>query len=230
MGDRKFKAGDKVKFPKTKSAYDNYLSFLKEVQRICTVHPAYLVVVKEYGTDSYILDIPVEFSMNELSNKVFHKNDLELYVDTKSGMVGSEYDDIEKFKPQSGIDKVIVVNPSKVDFTEEFNRLTEPNKVIDSSLHSALWNIKVRDIEFFNEIEKLIHYLSSTYSDKYENTDNYSKRKLLSKEGKAANIFTALKYIQRYDTVGYSKSENPQDLLKSCHYLLFENQRKTKHG
>lgn len=111
--------------------------------------------------------------------------------------------------------KVIVINPTKE---------LKPKK-------DWLNIIGDKDPEFLAEITKLLDYLASTYSDKYEGeSSNYAKDKLLSKEGKAANIFTALKYIKRYDTVGYSKSENPQDLLKSIHYLLFENQRKNKHG
>jgi hypothetical protein len=119
--------------------------------------------------------------------------------------------------------KVVVINPTKTEC------VSSPTEV---GIGKALWNIEQKDNEFYQELKKLILYLDSTYTDKYEGEDgkNYSKNKLLSKEGKAANIFTALKYIQRYDTVGYSKSENPVDLLKSMHYLLFENLRKTKHG
>lgn len=144
------------------------------------------------------------------------KEDGEVHVGTLINDWQSSFhiDDLELYEEES---KVIVINPT--------------NKVIAEDLHDYLWNIKSKDIEFFNELAKLIGYLSSTYADKYEGeSSNYAKDKLLSKEGKAANIFTALKYIKRYDTVGYSKSENPQDILKSIHYLLFENQRKNKHG
>jgi hypothetical protein len=92
-------------------------------------------------------------------------------------------------------------------------------------------SLKLFDEDLDKEVNKFITYLESTYGDKYEgDTNNYAKQKLLSKEGKSANIFTALKYIKRYDTVGYKKSENIQDLYKAMHYLLFELQRKTIHG
>lgn len=84
-------------------------------------------------------------------------------------MVGSEYDDMESFpKTESGLDKVIVVNPSKIDFTEEFNRLTEPTYIAED-LIEYLGNIKSKDVEFFNELAKLIGYLSSTSSLTYPN-------------------------------------------------------------
>jgi len=74
-------------------------------------------------------------------------------------------------------------------------------------------------------IAGLMEYLKTTYSDKYTDTSSPLDTKdfLYSDDhGKSVNMFCAAKYMQRYMTDGYSKSNNPQDLFKAIHYLLFE--------
>lgn len=91
---------------------------------------------------------------------------------------------------------------------------------------AILWE---KDPVFAAVLEELIDYLASTYDDKYEDnhTLNYAREVYLRHPilGKGANIFTASKYIQRYATEGYPKSNNPQDLKKAIHFLLFELDR-----
>jgi hypothetical protein len=71
----------------------------------------------------------------------------------------------------------------------------------------------------------LIEYLKTTYSDKYTDTSSPLDTKAFTyhpQHGTAVNMFCASKYMQRYMTNGYSKSNNPVDLFKAIHYLLFE--------
>lgn len=84
--------------------------------------------------------------------------------------------------------------------------------------------IDEKEPEMYEAIKELIDYVSNTYKDKYEKSPlgNPAKQILYSKDGKAANLFTAIKYIQRYSTEGFDKSDDPDDLKKAIHYLLFE--------
>lgn len=77
-------------------------------------------------------------------------------------------------------------------------------------------------------IADLLEYLATTYSDKYTDTlpPLDTKRFLYHHDhGTAVNMFCASKYMQRYMTKGYAKSNNPIDLFKAIHYLLFELSR-----
>lgn len=90
--------------------------------------------------------------------------------------------------------------------------------------------IKEKDPYFHDEIVKVINYLASTYGDKYAKADLDTKGILLSETlGKGFNIGNAFKYLSRYSTTGYSKSENKEDLYKVIHYCVFELQRRTKY-
>jgi hypothetical protein len=93
----------------------------------------------------------------------------------------------------------------------------------------ALEKIKEKDYELYSALTDVIEYLATTYDDKYASDDKIMDTKdfLYHKDfGKGANMFTASKYIQRYCTKGYSKSEKVIDLYKSIHYSIFELVRK----
>jgi hypothetical protein len=87
------------------------------------------------------------------------------------------------------------------------------------------------DPEFFNILSELISYLALTYYEKYEFSPMGNPSMKISSDpklGKGANMFNAIKYLQRYCTEGFDKSNNPKDLIKSIHYILFQlvNHRK----
>ena len=89
------------------------------------------------------------------------------------------------------------------------------------------------DVEFGTTVEEIVSYLLSTYDEKYVNSPigNPSIEVLYSAEhGKGVNIFNALKYIQRYMSEGFEKSDNPKDVVKAIHYLIFELTRLNKHA
>ena len=89
-----------------------------------------------------------------------------------------------------------------------------------------------KDPELFDTIIQLISYLSTTYGDKYEQggRPNFGKEFLLSSNSPDTSIFNSIKYLQRYCTVGFEKSNNPKDLMKAVHYILFELQRRARQN
>jgi hypothetical protein len=102
--------------------------------------------------------------------------------------------------------------------------------ISDEAIHFATVadNIREHDKEMFKALVHLLLYVNNCYGDKYEKggMHNFSKEVCLHPElGKGANLFTALKYMQRYISTGFAKSANPEDILKSSHYLLFELMR-----
>ena len=86
--------------------------------------------------------------------------------------------------------------------------------------------IKEKDSPFYESLMALVLHVSKTYGDKYEATKNAIDMKKYyggcREVAKPYNIGNACKYISRYDTKGFDKSEQPADLLKAIHYLLFE--------
>lgn len=81
-------------------------------------------------------------------------------------------------------------------------------------------------------LNDLFGYLAATYTDKYEDgsVPNISKDIQFSPElGKGANMYSAVKNIQKYSTVGYEGSGSPIALLAAIHYCLFELQRRKIH-
>jgi len=89
-----------------------------------------------------------------------------------------------------------------------------------------LTDLTIHDPEIVESLADLVHYIHSTYSDKYE-ADTFPAVDLYglmrnSPHGKGYNIGNASKYLKRYLTDGYPKSSNPQDLMKAMHYIIFE--------
>jgi hypothetical protein len=139
-------------------------------------------------------------------------------------------EELELVEEESALDKVIVINPTKDKIAEEFDRLTEPKKEYTySQVEDDLFTIYNKDLEFYSELEKLIKYLASTYNDKYEESSKYV---FVPKEGltKEVALWNTSKYLRRYSTTGFTKSEDTRDVLKAIHYLLMENKRKNKYG
>jgi len=89
-----------------------------------------------------------------------------------------------------------------------------------------------KDPEFMLGLTDLLAYLATTYSDKYEaaRKTNYGKRFLIESKSPDTTIFNTMKYIQRYATTGFEKSQNIKDVYKAIHYLLFEIERKRTNG
>ena len=75
-------------------------------------------------------------------------------------------------------------------------------------------------VRAINEMED---YHASTCGDKYGAAVMDTMSLIMNDEhGKSINIFNAFKYLSRYITSGYEKSDNRKDVIKAVHYLLFE--------
>lgn len=99
-----------------------------------------------------------------------------------------------------------------------------------SDIHVAdLERITRNDKDMTIALGNLFCYLSSTYGDKYANAEFNPKNIYLGQiSGRGFNIGNAIKYLSRYQTDGYKKSYNIEDLYKAIHYLLFELIRRAK--
>jgi hypothetical protein len=113
---------------------------------------------------------------------------------------------------------------ASADFDPELAELTLP---LLQDLGGNIEFLANRDLEITLCLADFVSYLPTTYSDKYEATgSNIAKDFLLNSKSSDAAIFNAVKYLQRYATVGFEKSQNVKDLYKAMHYILFELQRR----
>lgn len=104
----------------------------------------------------------------------------------------------------------------------------------DKNYEQALTDISVavntivgKDTEGVLVLAGLLKYIASTHDDKYEKDgNNIAKDFLMQSPSPDVALFNAIKYVQRYRTVGFEKSNNIQDLYKAIHYIMFELQRK----
>ncbi len=105
---------------------------------------------------------------------------------------------------------------------QDKNRLNDSvkamNVIIDRDKHMAI------------VLQNLLIYLAKTYDDKYQASPIDTMGMLMSESGKDYSICNSVKYLSRYLTKGFEKSENPQDLQKAIHYCLFELKRKSING
>jgi len=101
--------------------------------------------------------------------------------------------------------------------------------IIEKIYEEALGLTEKEEIESKNNLkdvlDDVIEYVGTTFDDKYADSMINTMDMLNSKHGKYISVFNAVKYLARYSTDGYEKSENPQDLMKAIHYLLIEMNR-----
>jgi hypothetical protein len=133
---------------------------------------------------------------------------------------------IEEFEEEGFMP--ITTAPETYDMEGE---LDEEEEEIDFFCRTldALQTIMQGDVAFANSLVETIEYLASTFSEKYADADLDTKGVIYSRtNGKGFNAGNASKYLSRYMTTGFSKSEMPIDLKKAIHYCLFEITRKQK--
>lgn len=115
------------------------------------------------------------------------------------------------------------------------NKIREAIDKAKSALLNGGTLIKIReqDKNMAKSFDYLIDYIADTYDDKYDASliGTPAKQLVYNKAyGKGVNIFNATKYLQRYMSEGYAKGDNPNDILKAIHYLLYELTRLMLHG
>jgi hypothetical protein len=117
------------------------------------------------------------------------------------------------------------------DETEEsfLNRLMEEIENTSTELPEGdpLHAIYQIDPLMGETLYELLEYILYTYNDKYTSSPiDVQSMTLDDKFGKGINVFNTIKYLSRYSTDGFPKSNNPSDLTKAVHYLLFESMRR----
>lgn len=105
----------------------------------------------------------------------------------------------------------------------------EFEKQVDNAFEE-IGKLAENDVFLLLAIAKVASHINTTYSDKY-NTENpeVELNGLMrhSPHGKGFNIGNASKYIRRYFTEGFPKSNDPTDILKAVHYQLMELDRRS---
>lgn len=94
-------------------------------------------------------------------------------------------------------------------------------------------DIEKKEPELACALYMSIKHIHGTYSDKYAKGQNIidTKKMLYDPEkGDFLNIYQVNRYLQRYLTIGSSKSHLVKDIEKGIHYLVFELTRRVKMG
>lgn len=113
----------------------------------------------------------------------------------------------------------------EIAFQEEVNY----HHIVDEARDSALFECVTTTFdgmyapdEVIGAIDEIKAYHLSTLEDKYEAGNSNMSQIMSDTHGKSINTFSASKYINRYMTEGFDKSDNRKDVIKAIHYLLFE--------
>jgi hypothetical protein len=126
---------------------------------------------------------------------------------------GTKKDDIDKSVFER-LDETLPEPPDELDIDaieRIYNELDNGNTESKNNLKDVL--------------DDVIEYVGTTFDDKYENSMIKPMDMLMGENGKILNVFNATKYLSRYSTEGYEKSDNPKDLMKAIHYILIEMNR-----
>lgn len=128
--------------------------------------------------------------------------------------------DMSEFKELSGEDKYGVE-------IEDINT-ADP----DGMPSSSKYDVEIsKDTERLIGIDRAVSFLQdhiiATLSDKYDNAAIDTKDLIYhDKHGKSINMFNAIKYLTRYLNDDGNKANNPEDLKKAAHYIMFELSRR----
>ena len=103
-----------------------------------------------------------------------------------------------------------------------------------SEFNEAIKKIAQKDPAMLRAIQELvIHAYKADYTNKYGAEASPIQTKGLiyhnSPLAKGYNVGQATRYIQRYMSGGFDKSNNPTDLKKGTHFMLFELSRLIRH-
>jgi len=205
------------------------------------------------GKDTNPAKMDTVFLGADLKGAYYDRWEFEIELINKDNYLEFEYrpDELPLLKKwldsnNSDLIDLMTKSPVPVDISQE--QLAEPSIETDNTVSRALKEVISREIEYDKSMHKLqrglniimerdldiavvlselIHYIATTYKDKYEDAGNgnMSRDFLISTPTPHATCFNALKYIQRYTTTGFAKSGKIVDVHKAIHYLLFELQR-----
>lgn len=97
----------------------------------------------------------------------------------------------------------------------------------------AIGKIAEAEPEFLVAVAETLDFISKTYSDKYEGSKALldTKAQLYHPvRGAAINPYQMSRYLQRFMSEGFAKSENKNDVIKIIHYGLFDMVRMNRMG
>lgn len=99
-----------------------------------------------------------------------------------------------------------------------------PEEIRKKEFEAAVALIREKEPEMAQSIDEAIIFIGKTYADKYSKSPIPTKGLIYHHDDKAKgyNMGQAARYISRYLTDGFAKSDNPTDLKKCLHYLFFE--------
>lgn len=147
------------------------------------------------------------------------KEDNRSLIEIREAVEGDEIEDEIETEESSSIPMIQLDEKGTKELLNLISGMS--HQEVESTYDFSSWP------EFADAITEVMEYLNSTFSDKYAKADISTKGIILSKDnGKGFNCGNSLKYISRYCTEGYSKSNNVLDLYKAIHYLLFEITRR----
>lgn len=108
--------------------------------------------------------------------------------------------------------------------------LDDRDSLIDRVMES-MKHVYEKEPEAAVAILSVIEHIAGTYSDKYDSGKDEidTKKQLYGASGAAINTYQIMRYLQRYNTVGHSKSGLVKDLMKGVHYFIFELTRRFKN-
>ena len=156
----------------------------------------YLIDIKNMSLEEVKAKIDKDVPNDQKDKSVFERLDESITEET-----GLELDDIERI------------------YNEALDHLEGDNGGKEKMREYSKNNLK-------EVLDDVIEYVGTTFDDKYQNSMINTMDMLNSEEhGKVLNVFNAVKYLSRYQTTGFEKSENPQDLMKAIHYILIEMNR-----
>jgi len=147
-----------------------------------------------------------------------------------------DFDKIDEYNlSDDDINYAIDIKTMTLDEVKEMMNKSEPDgvdlgKSIFEKLDAEIERVSGQEeVMVFEEntdmsmaIAELSDYVLKNSNNKYDNSPLNPMRMLVGENGKVLNIYSANKYMARYLTDGYNKSNNREDLFKAIHHLLIE--------
>lgn len=174
-----------------------------------------------------------ELDMTKLEKYRLSDNDVNYAIDIKNMTLEEVKKKIDSNLTEEQADKTVFerLDESTNEIAEDMG-LDDIERIYNEALDQLSEDREHRKIREYSKnnlkevLDDVIEYVGTTFDDKYQSAMIDTMEMLNSKEhGKILNVFNAVKYLSRYSTTGFEKSENPQDLMKAIHYILIELNR-----
>lgn len=183
----------------------------------------YLVYSVAYFHHADNIELPMEVKVSlDLVHKLkIEESDIIVFIN-KNGYWGDSTK--KEYDYAKSLNKIVMCTHDYTEVSQLFKSILEYKYAIKKSTKELKTFIEGKSVNNLDKVLKELHtYLDSCKKDKYAVNDGLdSGIDLLGPDHKAINTFQILKYLKRYRTKGFKKSELRSDLLKIIHYTLFE--------